>query len=231
VKHIVFVRARASAGSLHHWLLARYAPGSLAAAAAVSVNVVSPSDDGAPWDAVIELWGGHATASPGSLRTDLEPHAAALAIYRVTELVGKDTGPHRGWPTAGVKLVVPWIGRSDVTPAEQRRHWDEHVPLANRIHVGVTRYVRNWVDWPAPGTDAAQPPYQGIATQHFPSERDMIERSFDRPESVQVIAADVADFLAGHIVLRTQEFHWSQGNTAASSGAASASAIGPLSDA
>ena len=108
---------------------------------------------------------------------------------------------------------MPWIGRSELTPAEQRRHWDEHVPLANRIHVGCTRYVRNWVEAPTANHGAAAPPYQGIAMQHFLTEQDLRERSFDSPTSVQVIKDDVAEFIAEHLVLQTIEYFPSRAAT------------------
>lgn len=112
----------------------------------------------------------------------------------------------RARPTPGIKLVAAWIGRDDVAREDLRRHWDEHVPLANRIHIGVRRYVRNWVTALASAPTPFPPPYQGFAFQYFDSQADLIERSFDRPESVQIIADDVADFISSHEVLLTTEY-------------------------
>jgi uncharacterized protein (TIGR02118 family) len=157
----------------------------------------------APWHVVIEAWTDASTLHE-VLQATVPPRLVARrATYRVEELVEKDTGPAAGWPVAGVRLLVPWTRRRDVSPSECRRHWDEHVVLANRIHVGVTRYVRNWVE-AVDGDDA--PAYQGIASQHYPSERDLRERAFDAPASVQVINDDVAEFIAEPVVLQVTEY-------------------------
>ena len=157
---------------------------------------------------MVELWLPADVQGTPELPCAAHAHVEQSAWYAVTELVGKDVGPPRSWPTAGIKWIVPWIGRSDVPPAERRRHWDEHVELANRVHVGVSRYVRNWVDSPL---SAGAPPYQGIAMQHFPSEADARERLFDSPASVRLITGDVAKFIADHLVLPSAEYYCAAG--------------------
>lgn len=199
MKQIIFLQSQGPVETLHERLLQHFAAGGRSIGANVSVNLVA--DAAAPWHAVLEVWHGTRNAAGLSLSA-LDDVIAKRATYRVTELVEKDTGVEPGWPTAGVRLIVPWIGRHDVSPTELRRHWDEHVPLANRIHVGVSRYVRNWVE----GSDAGAPPYQGIASQHFATVQDLLERSFDSPESVPVIMNDVADFIAEPVVLQVIEY-------------------------
>jgi uncharacterized protein (TIGR02118 family) len=200
LKHFVFLRGAASQAHLQERALAAFA----AAPFDVAVNLVR--GDGAPWHVVVEAWTG-AVSLRELLRAGVPGECvAACATYRVEELVEKDEGPAPGWPVAGVRLIVPWRRRIDVSPGECRRHWDEHVPLANRVHVGVTRYVRNWVE-EAVGDDVAKaPPYQGIASQHYPSEQDLRERSFDSPASVQAINDDVADFIVDPVVLQVVEY-------------------------
>jgi EthD domain len=205
VKHIVFLEARGPAAQLHACLLAGV-PSRMRGITALAVNLVQGADPGTPWHAVLELWGDQTLAQSPWEDAEIDRRVARRAVYRVTELVEKDVGPARRWPTAGPKLIVPWIGRRELTPAEQRRHWDEHVPLANRIHVGCTRYVRNWVEASAPNLAATTPPYQGIAIQHFLTEQDLRERSFDSPASVQVIQDDVAEFIAEYMALQTVEY-------------------------
>jgi hypothetical protein len=204
VKHIIFAKALGSRTELQQWLLRWFGSGPLTGASAVAVNLVA--DSSAPWDAVTELWRHDEAELQAGFEAELARRCSQLAEYAVTELVGKDLGPDRGWPTLGIKTVVPWIGRSDVSVDERRRHWDEHMPLANRVHVGVTRYVRNWVEAPASRAVSAAPDYQGIATQHFLTQQDLETRMFDSPASVQVIADDVADFVAEHVFLVTTEY-------------------------
>jgi EthD domain len=205
MKHVIFLEASGPAPSLHAWLLDRFSPPARERIAVV-VNLVQNPAAPSPWHAVLEVWGDDPAAHALMSRETFENRVSRHAAYRVTELVEKDIGLERQWPTMGPKLVVPWIGRAELTSAELRRHWDEHVPLANRIHVGVTRYVRNWVETPVRGDATVIPPYQGIAMQSFPSERDLRERSFDTPASVQVILDDVAEFIAEHVVLQVIEY-------------------------
>lgn len=202
MKHIVFLEADGPVPALHERQLERWARGTPPGCDALTVNAVLPGDAPAPWDAVVELWTSSATLAP-ALLDELRAGSARWAAYRVTEMVEKEVGTSPGWPTPGIKMIVPWFGRPDVTRAEQRRHWDEHVPLANRIHVGVSRYVRNWVEARLP-SDA--PDYGGIAMQSFPTLADLQERLFDAPASVQVILDDVAEFIADHVALTVAEY-------------------------
>ncbi len=203
MKHIVFLKAPGPAHELCDSLLTRFASGPPSGCIASTVNIVVPGDPPPPWDAVVELWPHPDAIATPAITGLLEAHGCQMAAYLVTEMIEKDTGPAKGWPTGGVKMLVPWIGRSDVPPTDQRRHWDEHVPLANRIHIGVSRYIRNWVD-SAVSIDA--PRYQGIAMQYFLTEADLHERLFDSPASVQVIVDDVADFIAEHVALNAVEY-------------------------
>ena len=201
MKHFVFLRARGVPEALQQRTLESFE----LVPFDVSVNIV-PRDTDAPWHVVIEGWADQGTLGESLRRAALDSLVATQAMYQVTEFVEIDAGPGPGWPVSGVRLIVPWIGRTDVSPGERRRHWDEHVPLAKRIHIGVTRYVRNWVEGPVGDDSALAPPYQGIASQHYPSERDLHERSFDSPASVQVINDDVAEFIAEHVVLPVTEY-------------------------
>ena len=203
MKLITFLAAKGNAEDFGRWVLEDFAPELALRIAGCAVNIVMPGEAPPSWHVVLETWSDSAEALPEPQAAELRSRCECIASYRVLELVEKDDGVPRGRPAPGIKLMAPWIARSDVERSEIRRHWDEHVPLANRIHVGARRYVRNWVEFPA---GPAAPPYQGIAFQYFDSRKDLIERSFDRPESVQLIADDVADFIARHEVLLTTEY-------------------------
>lgn len=135
-----------------------------------------------------------------------------MVSYRVTELVEKDELRTAGAPTPAVKLIAAWQARTDIARTEARRHWDEHVPLANRIHIGCVRYVRNWVDALAMSSSACPRPYQGIAFQYFRTREDLEQRSFDTPQSVHVIQNDVAEFIASFDVLIASEYIFEAGS-------------------
>ena len=105
-----------------------------------------------------------------------------------------------------MKLIAAWEARDDVTRTEVRRHWDEHVPLANRIHVGCAALRAQLGRCVGCELEPSARPYQGFAFQYFRTQQDLVERSFDRPESRAIIEADVADFLASCDVLLATEY-------------------------
>ncbi len=207
MKQIMFLKSDGPTTALRDTLLARFTSAPPAGCLAAAVNVVQSGAEPAPWDIVIELWLDRRNPAAPFALFGVIPPGTRVATCLVEELVEKDAGPARGWPTPGIKMIVPWIGRADVPPHEQRRHWDEHVPLANRIHVGVTRYVRNWIEQSTASAPLPTPAWQGIAMQLFASEADLRDRLFDRPENVQVILDDVADFIASHDALVVTEYH------------------------
>ena len=212
MKFLVFLTGRGDASVFRTWVAERFAPDLAARVEACVLNQVldgSPSDT---WTALVEAWGDGADVLACCDTAELRGRAARIAAYACTEVVEKDDGVVRGEPTPGVKLIAPWIGRDDVARTQIRRHWDEHVPLANRIHIGVRRYVRNWIEGVALAPTPFPPPYQGVAFQYFDSPKDLAERSFDRPESVQIITDDVADFITRHEVLLATEHVIKAGN-------------------
>lgn len=206
MKFITFIAARGEAEAFGKWILKSFAPGFASQSAGCSVNLVASGETRSEWDVILEIWSDSADILLLLDAPEIRQKLRRIASYRVLEAIEKDDGVQRARPTPGIKLVAAWIGRDDVAREDLRRHWDEHVPLANRIHIGVRRYVRNWVTALASAPTPFPPPYQGFAFQYFDSQADLIERSFDRPESVQIIADDVADFISSHEVLLTTEY-------------------------
>lgn len=126
---------------------------------------------------------------------------AILTSYLVEEYVEKDEpGLSAGTGALGRKLISGWFPRSDVSMEQARRHWNEHVPLANRIHIGCRRYVRNWVRSLARASGDFPPLYAGFAFQYYATEEDLAERMFDKPESATLIQRDVEEFIAAYAV-------------------------------
>lgn len=202
---MIFLGARGEADAFGDFVLGRFAADVAARGRRCVVDCVLPGHTADLWDAVVEVPAESGEVADWLEAPALRERAARVAVYAVSESIGKDDGLARGRPTPGVKVIVPWVGRDDVARSEQRRHWDEHVPLANRIHVGVRRYERNWVDALVLAPTPEPPAYQGVACQQFDSFDDLEKRSFDRPESVRVIQDDVADFIARFWVLLATE--------------------------
>lgn len=205
MKIISFFAAQEDPEEFRQWILSTFAPTLAAEADGCCVNLVMPDARSPEWDAVMETWSDSAGLLSALNAPELSRRVRRIANYQVLEIVEKDEGVLRGRPTSGIKLIAAWVGRNDVAREDLKHHWDEHVPLANRIHIGVQRYVRNWVEAVPVAPTPVPPAYQGIAFQYFATQQDLLERSFDKPENIQIITEDVADFISHHDVLLTTE--------------------------
>ena len=76
---------------------------------------------------------------------------------------------------------LPSIGRDEFA-----RHWTEHVPLAERHHPTLLRYVQNYV--------VSEGEFDGVAELGFAEADDMVHRVYDSEEGKRIIRADVAEF-------------------------------------
>ena len=130
---------------------------------------------------------------------------APRASARVAETVEKDELPrlpHRAAP--GVKFLSLMTFQDDLPPATARRLWAHHAKLALAVHVGMARYVRDWVEELSPSA-LPVPRFHGIAELHFPSVEAMTERWFDSEAGRAAIVHDVGHFLARATRLYTTE--------------------------
>ncbi len=133
------------------------------------------------------------TAVAPAITQSLGSRSAACHSYLVNEVMQKDeqTFP-LGQRAPGVNLIsaITWApGKNDVTG---RQGWRKHGPLACRVHIGMTRYVQNYVEQAlTPGA----PPYNGVAILYFPTLQDLEQRLYDTPQNAEVIAADVKSFV------------------------------------
>lgn len=134
-------------------------------------------------------------ATAGSNAVEHHPGSQPMInhTYLVSDIVEKDQQSFpQGERSRGVNLVsvITWAqGKSD---AEGRRGWQNHGPLACRIHIGMTRYVRNVIEQAlTPGA----PAYNGVAVLYFPTQEDLEQRLYDSPKGAEAIAADVRGFV------------------------------------
>ncbi len=164
---------------------------------------VAPAEP--PFDAVIDLWGPRtalaaALATLGALLPDA-PRASA----RVAETVEKDElprPPHAAAP--GVTFLSLMTFRDDLPAPAARRLWAHHATLALQVHVGMARYVRDWVEELSPAA-LPVPRFHGIAELHFPSVEAMMTRWFDSEAGRAAIVHDTGHFLARATRLYTTE--------------------------
>lgn len=203
MKTVVFMRAMPDAGPLPAPMLLAERPwASRASRIVVQTGMDAPVEAGGPavppvYDRVMEIW---ADASVGD-GIAADPLLAAhweLDIRSAQQVVGKEgNGPAPMGVTPGL-CQLSFIQAIDGMPrAETERHWDEHIPLACEIHVGMNRYVQNRLS-PA---DAEAAPWFGMAYLRFPDEAALRDGLFRSAEDVAVITADVAEFVADYATM------------------------------
>jgi hypothetical protein len=143
---------------------------------------------------------------------EAEPALAALAsciddvttteIYQVEEIVQLDRqAVVLGERSPGMKYIGRLSFHPDLPASAARRSWDIHVPLALRVHVGMDKYVRNWI------VDASRGrPAGGIAELNFPTLDDMVTRYFDSDRGKEEVMHDISHFIAHGTRFFTSEF-------------------------
>lgn len=123
-------------------------------------------------------------------------------IYQAEEIVQLDRQTVvLGERSPGMKYIGRLSFHQDLPPSAARRSWDIHVPLALRVHVGMDKYVRNWI------VDASRGrPAGGIAELNFPTLDDMLTRYFDSDRGKEEIMHDISHFIAHGTRFFTSEF-------------------------
>jgi len=109
--------------------------------------------------------------------------------------------PAHGTPT-DIKFMALGRWQDHLSDAEGRRHWTEHARLVTRVHVGVNKYVQNWVTSVVP-QDA--PPVTGIAELHFPSVQSLGDDFYVSAEGQEEIRQDVSRFTKSATTLCVRE--------------------------
>ena len=167
---------------------------------------LSPIPADPPYDAVIEAWFETADQARDANRwllAELSERRAKLDVFRTTEWIEKDRpAPAGHGRSLGIKYMSQCTFHDDLPDSAARRSWDIHVPLALRVHVGVAKYVRNWVEEPlSPVTGKVQ----GIVELHFDNISDLEQRWFDSERGRAEIVQDVGHFLKGAVRMFTTE--------------------------
>jgi hypothetical protein len=193
-------------------LLAETAPSlrdAVPALAALSLDLVDATPAVPPWqrpgepaapacepdyDAVFDLWGDAAALGVAQRFLGDLPRVSV----QVEETVEKDELPRPVGRAPGVKFLSLMTFQPDLPEATARRLWAHHAPLARDVHVGMARYVRDWVI-------AGHAGFHGIAELHFPSVEVMTTRWFRDEAGRAAIAHDVGHFLLRATRLYTTE--------------------------
>jgi hypothetical protein len=155
---------------------------------------------GLSYDGAIELWLDAPAARIGAIIQQLVGSPGRIDAYWVQEYIAKDTAPVSELPA--LRLVSPCQSVAHKSPPEVFRHWREHAQMAERVHIGMSRYIQNW--HLAPITQDA-PSFFGTPTLSFQTLADWTERLYANCDAAREIAADVAKFVKDFIPLFTLE--------------------------
>ncbi len=88
----------------------------------------------------------------------------------------------------------------DLPDTAVQRIWAHHSKLATKVHIGMARYARHWVD---EILTHGSPKVRGFSDLHFPSENAMRDQYFESPRGRDEILHDIGHFIRGG----TQRFY------------------------
>jgi uncharacterized protein (TIGR02118 family) len=168
----------------------------------VQIGMPAPGEQGADptppvYDAIAEIW----SDTPVADTIPADPVLAAgwtFDIRTSQEVVGKaESGPALTGVTPGLSQLSFIRAIDGMARTETARHWDEHIPLACAIHVGMNRYTQDRL---SSGENGARP-WFGMAHLHFPDADALRDGLFRSPEDMAVIGADVAEFVSDHATM------------------------------
>lgn len=171
------------------------------AAVRTAVAAKTPEIAHLPYHALIESW--FATTedfrkTARKMEPRLRERGARFVSYRTTPWLEKDprqveAGPDGTRPVLTLITPVKWL--PGLPKSEARRHWDEHVGTALRVHVGLSKYERNWVEEVMSWSVGAEP-VDAYADFSFRTLEDYTERFFPADADRLEITQDIANFIA-----------------------------------
>ncbi len=203
MKLVAFIQAPAGAdqAAYKRWYLETFAPSLLCRVpglAGLTVNVIRQAEtlydyEGAGGPEVADIYAEFWLQQDRVVTAgEFAPPEGRQQMFRVEERIEKAELDRAPGVMAGIRLLSPLYPIEGAQPAQSVGFWDRHVPLALRIHVGMSRYVRDIV-LDVMGEEPS--PVFGVASLHFPSDEAIRDRFFDSPESIPEHAADLACFV------------------------------------
>jgi hypothetical protein len=155
-----------------------------------------PSASGviADYDVIVSLVGAPTLVEAIDWATLIGETPVAAHGYVVEERSIFDRGvDRRVGRSPGTKLFGLLMFHADMPDSAARRSWALHATLAERVHVGASRYVQNWITRRL-SPDA--PDARGMPEMSFPTHSDLIDRFFDSSRGRDEILHDTAHFVA-----------------------------------
>lgn len=211
----IMVQACSRAGeadAMKAWCLQEFGPRLLAEGGAgidrLIVNLALPvrpdqpygsgeSLQGDAFDLVLQV--GVASGQPAgpamaSIAEAFARHSRQWHAYRVTgtEVLNRFPIGGAAGKSPGIKLLRGLYIFDDLPDAAAKRMWTHHSELAVKVHVGLARYARYWVD---EVLTPAAPGIRGVSDLHFPDAQALRDRYFDSPRGREEIWHDIGHFI------------------------------------
>jgi len=195
---------------LRHWCLHEWGP-SLAQAASLQKVIVnlalteiqllpygqSESLQGEALDVVVQLWP-HPQCNAAdllqSLQQVLHEKAAKMHIYQIsdTEVLNRQELDSSTAQVPGIKIMRGLFLYEDLPDPAAKRMWAHHSNLATKVHIGLSRYARHWVDQVI---TEYSPKIRGLSDLHFPDLESIQNRYFDSERGREEISHDIGHFI------------------------------------
>ena len=195
---------------LRHWCLHEWGP-SLAQVASLQKVIVnlalteiqllpygqSESLQGEALDVVVQLWPQPQCNTADllqSLQQVLQPKVAQMHIYQITdtEVLNRQTLEAGSIHVPGIKIMRGLFLYDDLPDTAAKRMWAHHAHLASKVHVGLSRYARHWIDQVI---TQHSPKIRGLSDLHFPDVDSIQNRYFDCERGREEISHDIGHFI------------------------------------
>lgn len=153
---------------------------------------------GPAYDVLLQVWCDSRDDFDKLMEIDKEARQAWVELthsYHISETeVLQRPDLLSGTPTPGYKLIRGLFFYDDMPDTLVQRSWEHHQHLAVKVHIGLARYVRHWVE-EILSPDA--PAIRGLSELHFPSEEALLDRYFDSSRGEEEILHDIGHFISG----------------------------------
>lgn len=136
---------------------------------------------------MLEVWG-----EEGNDLTPADAPFACTAAYHVREIPEKGSMEWQVGPVPGFILISRNWPKAGASADEIRAGYDNHPPLALRVHVGMDAYTRNWIEERVPQDAAA---YSSVSVLHFPNLDALVNRLYLNQADRDAISQDANGFM------------------------------------
>ncbi|GAO56804.1 hypothetical protein [Novosphingobium sp. MD-1] len=99
----------------------------------------------------------------------------------------------QGAEDEAITLLGRLMFHADLPDPAAKRCWAHHTALAEKVHVGASRYIQNWI---TRAITPDCPPVRGLPELRFPDRKALIEGFFDSDRGRDEVVHDTSHFVA-----------------------------------